>query len=87
MNTVLPHGNKQHLILSTDSVQLNGKPRMVGRTGNNAGRRGAGGASQPLDLGGTICVPITLAIQIPLVMIRKYYQCTGARHDIPCSVL
>jgi hypothetical protein len=25
MNAVLPHGNKQHLIISTDSVQLNGK--------------------------------------------------------------
>jgi hypothetical protein len=38
MNAVLPHGNKQHLILPTDSVQLNGKLH----TGNNAGWRGAG---------------------------------------------
>jgi hypothetical protein len=42
INAVLPRGNKQHLILSTDSVQLNGKLRLGGRTGNNAGWRGAG---------------------------------------------
>jgi hypothetical protein len=41
-NAVLPLGNKQHLILSADSVQLNGKMRLDGRTGNNVGRRGAG---------------------------------------------
>jgi hypothetical protein len=42
MNAVLPHGNKQHLILSTDIVQLNGKLRVGGITGNNAGRWGTG---------------------------------------------
>ena len=42
MNAVLPHGNKQHLNLSTDSVQLNGKLRLGGRTGKNAGRLRAG---------------------------------------------
>jgi hypothetical protein len=37
MNPVLPHRNKQHLILLTDSVKLNGKLHLGGRTGNNAG--------------------------------------------------
>jgi hypothetical protein len=41
-NAVLPLGNKQQLILSTECVQLNGKVRLGGRTGNNAGWREAG---------------------------------------------
>jgi hypothetical protein len=42
MNAVLSHRNKQHLNLSTESGQLKGKLRLGERTGNNAGRRGAG---------------------------------------------
>jgi hypothetical protein len=40
-------------------VQLNGKLRLRGRTGNNEGQRGVQ-VSQPLELDGTIFVPETL---------------------------
>jgi hypothetical protein len=45
MNTMLPHGNKEHLISLTDSVQLNRKLCLRGRPSNNAGERGCGSAA------------------------------------------
>jgi hypothetical protein len=62
MNTVLPHGNKQNLILSTDSVQLNRKLRLGRKTGNNIGQQRVAGVSQPLDHHGTITMPATLVL-------------------------
>jgi hypothetical protein len=60
MNAVLPHRNKQCLILLTDSVQLNGKLYIGGRTGNNTGQVRSRGVSQPLDLHMTTFLPETL---------------------------
>ena len=60
MNAVLPDGNKQHLILSTGSVQLNGKLRLGEELAptQGSGERGC----ERLDLDGTIFVPATLVI-------------------------
>jgi hypothetical protein len=60
MKAVLPCRNKEHLIPLIDSAQLNGKLHLRRKTGNNAVQCGVGGASQLLDLHGTIFLLATL---------------------------